>query len=68
MNFEDLEKELTKLDRPFLNLMLFNLMKKGKLHFIELSNQYVRYLEDEKKDARVLTNDFGLYMANATKL
>jgi len=59
IDFERLEKEVGMLDKLFLNLLLFNLMKKGKLNFIELSNQYVKYLESEKSDAAQLTHDLG---------
>ena|ERR1700748_1420249 len=59
LDFEELEKQLSQLEKGFLNLMLFNLMKKGKLDYIELSKQYVRYLESEKEDARTLVCDLG---------
>lgn len=59
LDFAELEKQLGSLEKGFLNLMLFNLMKKGKLDYIELSKQYVRYLESEKEDARTLVCDLG---------
>lgn len=59
LDFAELEKQLSQLDRQFLNLMLFNLMKKGKLNFHDLSGQYVAYLESENKDAAQLTHDLA---------
>lgn len=59
MDFAQLEKEIGKLDKMFINLLLFNLMKNGKISFRELSEQYVQYLESERQDKMQLTNDLA---------
>lgn len=59
LDFAELEKQLGNLEKGFLNVMLFNLMKKGKLDYIELSKQCVRYLESEKEDNSKLITDLG---------
>lgn len=59
LDFNQLQTELEALDKQFLGLMIFNLLKKGKLDYIDLSLRYVSYLESEKRDASHLTADLA---------
>lgn len=54
MDFEKVEEWLGSIDPGFRNLMIFNLLVKGKLKYEDLSKQYVRYLEERDKDGRDL--------------
>lgn len=57
--FDELQKELGELSKPFLHLMLMNLMEKKKIDFVELSETYVRHLERQKSDNWSLTADLA---------
>jgi hypothetical protein len=60
LTFEQLENELSSLDKDYLKVMIFNLLVKGNLKYDELSELYVRYLERTRKDNRDLITELAV--------
>ena len=49
MNILELKEELLKLDNEDLNYIVFELLIKNKMDFVELSKLYVNYLTVKDK-------------------
>lgn len=60
MRFDEIQSELEKWDTQFVNHLILELMKKGKVNFTDLSKQYVAYLEFERVDQRDLTAELAV--------
>ncbi|WP_430900509.1 MULTISPECIES: hypothetical protein [unclassified Paraflavitalea] len=56
-------EECLKLDRNRINFVFFELLKKNRVDFAELSKVYVRYLEHEKREKEMSISKMALYVA-----
>ena len=59
MTFDEIQSELEKCDKGFINQLFYELLLKEKVNFNDLSNRYVAYLEKNKKDDWQLTVDLA---------
>lgn len=56
-------EECLKLDRNRINFVFFELLKKNRVDFVEISRVYAKHLEDENRDKKMSISKMALYVA-----